>query len=249
MLPAGCPPDPGNGALANGYDLLRGHCVGVAVSEKSVSYDVHTLAKAIATTEQITRVSVTAAFVDKGYRGNDDKGSATIHISGSSSRRLTRTQKKRRKRRSAVEKIGHLKTDNRMGRCFLKGLIGDSINAVLGCRRIKPTEAAARHCARAAFLALESCYRAPNGSVRPVLPQSDSVLTLVRDYVVSHKLRLRIAPGFFSADEITASVSCGTFAAMQRVLSVFTEFQFKSLRYRCTFVSARMVYKTNAERF
>ena len=131
MLPAGCPPDPGNGALANGYDLLRGHCVGVAVSEKSVSYDVHTLAKAIATTEQITRVSVPAAFVDKGYRGNDDKGSATIHISGSSSRRLTRTQKKRRKRRSAVEKIGHLKTDNRMGRCFLKGLIGDSINAVL----------------------------------------------------------------------------------------------------------------------
>jgi IS5 family transposase len=93
--------------------------------------DGHTLAKAIATTEQITRVSVTAAFVDKGYRGNDDKGSATIHISGSSSRRLTRTQKKRRKRRSAVEKIGHLKTDNRMGRCFLKGLIGDSINAVL----------------------------------------------------------------------------------------------------------------------
>lgn len=28
-------------------------------------------------------------------------------------------------------KIGHLKSDNRMGRCFLKGLIGDEINAVL----------------------------------------------------------------------------------------------------------------------
>ncbi len=95
-------------------------------------YDGHTLAKAIATTELVTRVDVTDAFVDKGYRGNDYKGSATIHISGSSSRKLTRTQKKRRKRRSAVEpKIGHLKTDNRMGRCFLKGLPGDSINVAL----------------------------------------------------------------------------------------------------------------------
>ena len=99
---------------------------------RSNPYDGHTLAKAIATTERVTHVSVTNAFVDKGYRGNDYKGSATIHISGSSSRRLTRTQKKRRKRRSAVEpKIGHLKTDNRMGRCFLKGLTGDSINVVL----------------------------------------------------------------------------------------------------------------------
>lgn len=99
---------------------------------RSNPYDGHTLAKAIATTERVTHVSVTNAFVDKGYRGNDYKGSATIHISGSSSRRLPRTQKKGRKRRSAVEpKIGHLKTDNRMGRCFLKGLTGDSINVAL----------------------------------------------------------------------------------------------------------------------
>ncbi len=95
-------------------------------------YDGHTLAQAIAVTEQITGVRVTNAFVDKGYRGHDYNGDATIHIAGSNSRKLTRTQKKRRKRRSAVEpKIGHLKSDNRMGRCFLKGLIGDEINAVL----------------------------------------------------------------------------------------------------------------------
>jgi len=28
-------------------------------------------------------------------------------------------------------KIGHLKSDNRLGRCFLKGKTGDAINAVL----------------------------------------------------------------------------------------------------------------------
>ena len=105
--------------------------VGINLCEGN-PYDGHTLAKAIATTERVTSVPVTNAFVDKGYRGHDYQGEATIHLAGSSTRRLTRTQKQRRKRRSAVEpKIGHLKTDNRMSRCFLKGLAGDSINAVL----------------------------------------------------------------------------------------------------------------------
>src|SRR5690606_26085077 len=41
-------------------------------------------------------------------------------------------KQKRRRRRSAIEpKIGHLKTDHRLGRCFLKGLAGDAINAIL----------------------------------------------------------------------------------------------------------------------
>jgi hypothetical protein len=39
---------------------------------------------------------------------------------------------RRRRRRSAIEpKIGHLKSDHRMDRCFLAGLRGDAINAVL----------------------------------------------------------------------------------------------------------------------
>ena len=95
-------------------------------------YDGHTLAKAIASIEDTTRVSVTDAYVDKGYRGHDYSGDACVHLSGSSTRNLSRTKKKRRKRRSAVEpKIGHLKSDTRMTRCFLKGLTGDAINAVL----------------------------------------------------------------------------------------------------------------------
>jgi hypothetical protein len=45
---------------------------------------------------------------------------------------LTRSQRQRRKRRSAIEpKIGHLKSENRMGCCYLKGLIGDGIKAIL----------------------------------------------------------------------------------------------------------------------
>ena len=95
-------------------------------------YDGHTLAQAIASVEKTTHVGVTDAYVDKGYRGHDYAGAASVHLSGSSVHNLTRTKKKRRKRRSAVEpKIGHLKSDNRMGRCFLKGLAGDAINAIL----------------------------------------------------------------------------------------------------------------------
>ena len=110
--------------------------VGVDLCKEN-PYDGHTLAQAIATVEQTTGVKVTDAYVDKGYRGHDYQGEATIHISGTSTRRLTRAEKKRRKRRSAVEpKIGHLKSDHRLGRCFLKGLAGDAINLVLaaaGC--------------------------------------------------------------------------------------------------------------------
>ncbi len=105
--------------------------VGVALCEGN-PYDGHTLARAIASVEKNTRVSVSDAYVDKGYRGHDYVGDANVHLAGSSTRNLTRTKKKRRKRRSAVEpKIGHLKSDNRMNRCFLKGLAGDAINAIL----------------------------------------------------------------------------------------------------------------------
>ena len=92
----------------------------------------HTLARAITTVERTTGTTITDAYVDNGYRDHDSSGEATIHRAGTSKRKLTRSQKKRRKRRSAVEpKIGHLKSDNRMSRCFLNGPTGDAINAVL----------------------------------------------------------------------------------------------------------------------
>lgn len=105
--------------------------VGVELCQAN-PYDGHTLAKAVAAVEKTTGVNVTDAYVDKGYRGHDYSGEASVHVAGSSTRRLTRTMKRRRQRRSAIEpKIGHLKSDHRMRRCFLKGLAGDAINAIL----------------------------------------------------------------------------------------------------------------------
>ncbi len=105
--------------------------VGVELCEGN-PYDGHTLASAITTIEQTTGTSVIDAYVDKGYRGHDYQGDAVVHIAGSSTKKLSRGQKKRRKRRTAVEpKIGHLKSDHRLDRCYLKGLAGDAINVIL----------------------------------------------------------------------------------------------------------------------
>ena len=95
-------------------------------------YDGHTLAATIDQIETSTGVALSDAYVDKGYRGHDYQGEAAVHIAGSGSKRLTRTQRRRRKRRSAIEpKIGHAKSENRLGRCYLKGLPGDAMNVVL----------------------------------------------------------------------------------------------------------------------
>jgi len=95
-------------------------------------YDGHTLAATLALAERNTRVRPTDAFGDKGYRGHDCHGGAKIHIAGASNSGVSRALRRRRRRRSAVEPlIGHMKSDHRMGRCFLKGLVGDALNAIL----------------------------------------------------------------------------------------------------------------------
>lgn len=95
-------------------------------------YDGHTLSETLAAVEKVTGVPVTDAYVDKGYRGHDYAGEAEVHIAGQRKKSRTRVERNRRRRRSAIEpKISHLKSDHRMGRCFLARLCGDAINAVL----------------------------------------------------------------------------------------------------------------------
>jgi len=95
-------------------------------------YDGHTLSDTLASVENVTGIAVTDAYVDKGYRGHGYTGGVEVHIAGQRGKNMTRAERKRRRRRSAIEpKIGHLKSDHRMGRCFLSRLCGDAINAVL----------------------------------------------------------------------------------------------------------------------
>jgi IS5 family transposase len=103
-----------------------------AVLLKNNPYDGHTLDKTIRSVESVIGMSITDAYVDKGYRGHDYAGPAEVHVGDRGCKNESRRRRRRRKRRSAVEpKIGHLKSDHRMDRCFLTGLCGDAINAVL----------------------------------------------------------------------------------------------------------------------
>jgi transposase, IS5 family len=71
--------------------------------------------------------------VDRGYRGHGVKDT-TVLISGRR-RGLTPRLARLLRRRSAIEpEIGHMKTDGRLARGALKGLLGDAIFALLcGC--------------------------------------------------------------------------------------------------------------------
>jgi len=96
-------------------------------------YDGHTLSSTLNHVEQSTDWSIKDAYVDLGYRGHDYEGDTTVHIVNyKRMKRLTRAVKYWCKRRAAIEPIiGHVKSDNRMSRNYLKGIEGDMINAVL----------------------------------------------------------------------------------------------------------------------
>lgn len=95
-------------------------------------YDGKTLSATIGSAESLTGVEVKEIYVDKGYRGNDYNGTAKVIISGCRKAGLSRAERDRRRRRSAIEPIiGHLKSDHRLGRCYLKGQSGDETNVIL----------------------------------------------------------------------------------------------------------------------
>ncbi|CDW96206.1 transposase (fragment) [Thiomonas arsenitoxydans] len=70
--------------------------------------------------------------VDLGYRGVDKDNPGVEIIHRGKYKPLTLQQRRWLKRRQAVEPaIGHLKSDNRMDRCWLQGATGDALHAVL----------------------------------------------------------------------------------------------------------------------
>lgn len=99
-------------------------------------YDGHTLEKTLEQMERLTGKQAKEVYVDKGYRGHGYTRDTQVHIVGTRKmKNMTRTFRKWLKRRNAIEPIfGHLKSDNRMSRNYLKGSEGDQINALLsGC--------------------------------------------------------------------------------------------------------------------
>ena len=93
-------------------------------------YDGHTLRQAIEQVTALTGITPKEAYVDRGYKGHK-LDTLSVWIAGAK-RGLTTAIKKKLKRRNAVEPvIGHMKSDGRLGRNFLKGAQGDAMNALL----------------------------------------------------------------------------------------------------------------------
>ncbi len=86
--------------------------------------------EALEQAEILSEVKPEVAIVDRGYRGAEIDG-VTIWRSGQK-RGVTRTIKAMIKRRSAIEPtIGHMKTEGKLDRNWLKGTLGDAVHAVL----------------------------------------------------------------------------------------------------------------------
>lgn len=129
----------GKGKLHCPYEF--GNKVGIAVSGKGNfilgvksfhgnPYDGHTLNQTI---EEVYKLSKDPLkfFVDRGYVGHNFKEKSKIYTP-KTKKILSREDQKMQKRRSAIEPIiGHLKNIGRMGRNYLKGVIGDIINPLI----------------------------------------------------------------------------------------------------------------------
>ena len=98
-------------------------------------YDGHTL------NEQLEQATILlegiapppkTVYVDLGYRGVDEDNPDIEIIHRGKLKSLTQDQRQALKRRQAIEPvIGHLKSDHRMDRCWLKGATGDALHAIL----------------------------------------------------------------------------------------------------------------------
>ena len=95
-------------------------------------YDGHTLAASLVQVKRLTGLQPGTAYVDQGYRGHGYEGPTEVQVVGRGRKRLTRSQKRWRKRRAAVEPvIGHLKSDHGLSRNRLHGTDGDRLNVLL----------------------------------------------------------------------------------------------------------------------
>ena len=98
-----------------------------------MNHELVLLSKQIA---RLTGYEPVEALTDRGYRGKKRVGNMAISIpsSGSPGQSYYQKRKARKKfcKRAGIEPvIGHLKSDHRMMRNYLKGTLGDAINTMM----------------------------------------------------------------------------------------------------------------------
>ena len=109
------------------------HKEGLVVGARSMPgnpYDAHTLEEALEQAAILSDIEPEIAVVDRGYKGVAIDGVKIYHPG--LRRGITRRLRAMIRRRSAIEPaIGHMNADGKLDRNWLKGALGDAINAVL----------------------------------------------------------------------------------------------------------------------
>lgn len=94
-------------------------------------YDGHTLKSSLDQVEKLTGQRPHSCYVDLGYRGHTEE-KTEVFIARSGKNPKTRALRAKLKRRNAIEPlIGHAKLDSHLDRNYLKGTLGDKMNAIL----------------------------------------------------------------------------------------------------------------------
>ena len=109
--------------------------VGVVSHEQNL-HDSHTLPEILTHVEASRGKAAKQGVCDRGYRGKSCVNGTQIILPKKALKKDPRYQKDKKrkqcKRRAAIEPIiGHLKSDFRMARNYLKGAIGDHINLLM----------------------------------------------------------------------------------------------------------------------
>jgi len=99
-------------------------------------YGGHTVSAHLEQIRRLTDHIPEEAVTDRGYRGKKEVGRTKICIPcagtpGQSYYQKTKSRKKFQKRAGIEPVIGHLKSDHRMIRNYLKGTLGDAINTLM----------------------------------------------------------------------------------------------------------------------
>lgn len=117
--------------MTNLNSAPAGHFVIHAKAFHDNPYDGHTLNAVISGMSKTTGIEPDRIYVDKGYRGHDYPYKFKVFKSGQKCG-VTAAIKKELRRRSVIEPvIGHMKNEGRLGRNYLKGIMGDKLNVLL----------------------------------------------------------------------------------------------------------------------
>ena len=107
-----------------------------ALAFDSNQYDGHTLPEVLLQLKRLMNYEPAAALCDRGYKGKQKINNTQIlrpqPKAKEATQKVQELMRKRFRKRAGIEPvIGHLKSDHRLNRNYLKGFAGDQINVLM----------------------------------------------------------------------------------------------------------------------